>query len=192
VRHLQIQDAYRGFALHVYWENTMRLYAHTSWTGLTDLFVAQIQDLYDAEQRLTHALPRLAEAASGQSLKSALREHLRETKQHVSRLKEILTTMGLVPKRDTSVAMKALIAASDAAVAADGNPYLKDAALIAAAQRVEHFEIASYRTLRILARCLGRQEIVRLLQQTLDEEAACDQKLTRIAETGAIVGASRW
>jgi ferritin-like metal-binding protein YciE len=100
--------------------------------------------------------------------------------------------MRLDPRRETCLAMKDLIAETNEAASAGGHPHLKDAALIAAAQRVEHLEIASYRTVRALARYLGRQEIARLIQQTLDEEAARDLNLTRIAECSAIVGASQW
>ncbi len=170
----------------------MGLFSHMTLNRLKDLFVAEIHDLYDAEQRLTRALPRLAEAAASPPLKSALEEHLLETEQHVNRLREILSALGLRPERETCSPMKCLIAEGDDAASADGNPHLKDAAIIAAAQRVEHYEISSYRTVRNLARYLGRQEVVRLLQQTLDEEAACEEKLTRIGECSAIVAASRW
>jgi ferritin-like metal-binding protein YciE len=159
---------------------------------LTDLFAAQLKELYDAERKHANILPKLEDAAGDLPLQSAFREHLRETEQHLRRLDEISRTMGLTLDGGSCVAMKGLLTACGEAIGAGGNPYLKDAALITAAQRVEHFEIASYRSIRTLARCLGRQEIVRLLQQTLDEEAACDHKLTRIAETSAIVASSRW
>jgi ferritin-like metal-binding protein YciE len=133
----------------------------------------------------------MTEAASSAPLRSAFQEHLRETEQHVSRLEKIFSAMSLSPRRETCEAMKGLIAEGDEAISADGNPSVKDAALIAAAQRVEHYEIAGYGTVRTLAEHLGHQEIARLLQQTLDEEAACDQKLTRIAETSVNVGAKR-
>jgi ferritin-like metal-binding protein YciE len=169
----------------------MGLFSSMTLNSLNDLFVVQIQDLYDAEQRLTKALPKMAEAASSAPLRSAFQEHLRETEQHVSRLEKIFGAMSLSPQRETCEAMKGLIAEGDEAISADGNPSVKDAALIAAAQRVEHYEIAGYGTVRTLAEHLGHQDIARLLQETLNEEAACDQKLTRIAETSVNVGAKR-
>jgi len=159
--------------------------------SLDDLFVAQIQDLYDAEQRLTKALPKMAAAASSKQLKSAFESHLRETEQHVVRLEKIFESMGLNPERETCEAMKGLIAEGEEAVDADGEADVKDAALIAAAQRVEHYEIAGYGTVRTLAEHLGRKDVARTLQQTLDEEAACDKKLTQIAESSVNVGAAR-
>jgi len=169
----------------------MGLFSSMTLNSLNDLFVAQIQDLYDAEQRLTQALPKMAEAASSPRLRSAFQQHLRETEQHVARLEKVFGTIGATPERETCDAMKGLIAEGDEAISATGEPSVKDAALIAAAQRVEHYEIAGYGTVRTLAEQLGRPEVARILQQTLDEEGACDKKLTEIAESSVNVNASR-
>ena len=169
----------------------MGLFSSMTLNSLNDLFVVQIQDLYDAEQRLTKALPRMAEAASNQQLKSAFQQHLRETEQHVTRLEKVFSVMGVNAQRDTCEAMKGLIAEGEEVISARGDAEVKDAALIAAAQRVEHYEIAGYGTVRTLAQHLGQQEVARILQQTLDEEGACDKKLTQIAEATVNVGAAR-
>jgi ferritin-like metal-binding protein YciE len=175
----------------VFEEDFMGLFSSVTFNSLDDLFVAQIQDLYDAEQRLTKALPKMAEAASCKQLRSAFESHLRETQQHVVRLEKIFESMGLTPQRETCEAMKGLISEGDEAVNAGGDADVKDAALIAAAQRVEHYEIAGYGTVRTLAEQLGQKDVARTLQQTLDEEAACDKKLTKIAESSVNVGAAR-
>jgi len=167
----------------------MGLFSGLTLNTFDDLFLVQIQDLYDAEQRLTKALPKMAEAAVSPRLKSAFQQHLRETEQHVARLEKVFGTLGLTPERETCEAMKGLIAEGDEAVSAQGDPSVKDAALIAAAQRVEHYEMAGYGTVRTLAEQLGRQEVARILQQTLDEEGACDKLLTEIAESSVNVHA---
>jgi ferritin-like metal-binding protein YciE len=147
-----------------------------------DLFLEQLQDLYDAEQRLTRALPRMAAAAHNTSLKSAFQEHLRQTENHVSRLEQVFKQLGKSAQSRTCEAMKGLVAEADEVISASGDPDVKDAALIAAAQRVEHYEIAGYGTARTFAQRLGRQDAAKLLQETLDEEAATDKKLTALAE----------
>jgi ferritin-like metal-binding protein YciE len=161
----------------------MGLFSSMTLNSLSDLFTVQIQDLYDAEQRLTKALPRMADAATNKPLKSGFQQHLRETEQHVARLEKVFGIMGLTAQRQTCEAMKGLIAEGEEAVNAGGDPNVRDAALIAAAQRVEHYEIAGYGTVRTLAQHLGQEEVARILQQTLDEEGACDKKLTEIAES---------
>ena len=168
----------------------MGLFSSMSLNSLDDLFVVQIQDLYDAEQRLTKALPKMAEAATSNTLKSAFQSHLRETERHVERLEEVFRAIGLSPESETCEAMKGLIAEGDEAISAGGDPTVRDAALIAAAQRVEHYEIAGYGTVRTLAMTLGRPELADILQETLDEESACDKKLTRIAESSVNAGRS--
>ncbi len=161
----------------------MGLFSSMTLNSLNDLFVIQLQDLYDAEQRLTKALPKMADAAHNKELKSAFQNHLRETEQHVSRLEKVFSIMGVTAQRETCEAMKGLIAEGDEAVSAGGDPEVRDAALIAAAQRVEHYEIAGYGTVRTLAQQVGQNEAARILQETLDEEGACDKKLTQIAES---------
>jgi ferritin-like metal-binding protein YciE len=151
--------------------------------SLEDLFFEQLQDLYDAEQRLTKALPKMAEAAHDASLRAAFTDHLRETQNQVTRLEQVFRSAGKSPAAKTCEAMKGLIAEGDEVVSASGDPMVKDAALIASAQRVEHYEIAGYGTARTFAERLGREDAARLLQQTLDEEGAADKKLTRIAES---------
>jgi ferritin-like metal-binding protein YciE len=160
----------------------MALFSH-EFNNLNDLFVHELEDLYDAEKRLTDALPKMAEAASNQDLKQAFQMHLGETKQHVNRLEQVFQLIGKTPNRETCDAMKGLISEGSDAISAKGDPDVRDAALIAAAQRVEHYEIAGYGTLRTFAQQLGMNDIANILQQTLDEEGAADKKLTRIAES---------
>jgi ferritin-like metal-binding protein YciE len=147
-----------------------------------DLFVEQLQDLYDAEQRLTKALPKMAAAAHNSSLKAAFEEHNRQTQNHVSRLEQIFQHLGKSAKTKTYEAMKGLVEEGSEVISGQGDPDVKDAALIAAAQRLEHYGIAAYGTARTFAQRLGQTECARLLQQTLDEEAATDMKLTSLAE----------
>jgi len=147
-----------------------------------DLLVEQLEDLYDAEQRLTKAIPKMADAAKSASLKSAFQEHLRQTQGQVSRLEQVFKLLNKTPRSKTCEAMKGLVAEGDEVISASGDADVKDAALIAAAQRVEHYEIAGYGTVRTFAQRLGHNEAARLLQQTLDEEADTDKKLTSLAE----------
>jgi ferritin-like metal-binding protein YciE len=160
----------------------MALFAH-EFNNLNDLFVHELEDLYDAEKRLTDALPKMAEAASNQDLKQAFQSHLNETEQHVNRLEQVFQLIGKTPNRETCDAMKGLISEGGHAISAKGDPDVRDAALIAAAQRVEHYEMAGYGTLRTFAQQLGMNDIASILQRTLDEEGAADKKLTRIAES---------
>jgi ferritin-like metal-binding protein YciE len=161
----------------------MPLFTTTEFNSFDDLFVNQIEDLYDAENRLTKALPKMAEAANSSQLKQAFQSHLTETEGHVSRLEQIFREINLEPTRETCEAMKGLIAEGEEMIKAHGDPNVKDAALIAAAQRVEHYEMAGYGTARAFAMRLGLTPAVNLLEQTLQEEKAADQKLTMIAES---------
>jgi ferritin-like metal-binding protein YciE len=147
-----------------------------------DLFVEQLQDLYDAEQRLTKALPKMAAAAHNSALKSAFEEHLRQTENHVRRLEQVFKHLGQSAKTKTCEAMKGLVEEGSEVISGSGDPHVKDAALIAAAQRVEHYEIAGYGSARTFAQHLGKHEAARLLQETLNEEAETDKKLTSLAE----------
>jgi ferritin-like metal-binding protein YciE len=144
------------------------------------LFVDQLEDLYDAEQRLTQALPKMAEAAHSGSLKAAFEQHLRETQNHVA-LEKVFQMLGKQPRRHTCAAMKGLIDEGQEVLSAAGDESVIDAALIAAAQRVEHYEISGYGTVRTFAQRLGHSQAATLLQETLDEEAATDKKLTALA-----------
>jgi ferritin-like metal-binding protein YciE len=168
----------------------MKLFTSTEFNSFQDLFVDQLEDLYDAEQRLTQALPKMADAANSSQLKQAFQQHLTETQGHVSRLETIFRQLAINPKRETCQAMKGLITEGEEMVDAKGDPTIKDAALIAAAQRVEHYEISGYGTARSFALRLGRTEAANLLQQTLEEEKAADQKLNQIAEGSVNVRAS--
>ena len=150
--------------------------------NLEDLLIAQLEDVYDAEKRLVSALPKMAEAAHDQELKSAFNQHLRENENHVNRLEQVFQELGREANRETCAAMKGLISEGEEMIDAKGDPDVKDAALIAAAQRVEHYEMAAYGCIRTFARRLGHERIASLLQQTLEEEGNADKKLTNIAE----------
>ena len=158
--------------------------------SLRDLMVEELRDLYSAETQLLDALPKMAEAASSNQLKSAFSDHLEETRQHVSRLERIFQQIGEKSSGETCEAMKGLIKEGEILVKAEGEPDVRDAGLIGAAQRVEHYEIAGYGTARSLARRLGESQIAETLQQTLNEEAEADKKLTSIAESQVNVAAS--
>jgi ferritin-like metal-binding protein YciE len=160
----------------------MGMFTGKKMESLKDLFIDEIEDLYDAEKRLVDALPKMADAASTPQLQQAFREHLAETEQHVKRLEQVFSLIGKEAERETCDAMKGLISEGEDVVNADGNPSIIDAALIAAAQRVEHYEMAGYGSTRNFAQQLGLSEAADLLQQTLDEEGAADKKLTDIAE----------
>lgn len=161
----------------------MALFTSTEFNNFEDLFREQIEDLYDAEHRLTEALPKMADAAHSPQLKRAFEEHLRETQGHVSRLEQVFREINTDPKRTTCPAMKGLIAEGEEMIKAKGDVDIKDAALIAAAQRVEHYEMSGYGSARAFARRLGLTQAVSLLQQTLNEEKAADEKLNQIAES---------
>ena len=148
---------------------------------MEDLFVEQIQDLYDAEQRLVKALPKMAEASTNNELRSAFADHLLQTQGHVERLEQVFAELGQDPKKETCEAMKGLIKEGEEMMDIK-DPAIRDAALIAAANRVEHYEIAAYGTARTLATSLGLSQSPSLLEQTLNEEKKADAKLTQIAE----------
>ena len=160
----------------------MTLFTTEEFNSLNDLFLNQLQDLYDAEERITQALPKMIDAARSPQLKQAFQSHLQETQQHISRLEQVFSSLGADKKRETCLAMKGIIDEGEKIVKAKGDPDVKDAALIAAAQRVEHYEMAGYGTARTFALRLGNQRAATLLEQTLEEEKAADRKLTQIAE----------
>jgi len=161
----------------------MALFGGTEFNSLEDLFVNQIEDLYDAENRLTKALPKMADAASSSSLKQAFQSHLTETEGHVSRLETIFREVNVEPKRETCQAMKGLISEGEDMVDATGDPAVKDAALIAAAQRVEHYEMAGYGTVCTYSKLLKEQAVLKLLKATMAEEVATDEALSELAES---------
>lgn len=160
----------------------MGMLSSTRFDRLEDLFGDQLRDLYDSEQRLIKALPKMAEGAESQELKKAFTHHLQETENHVERLRQVFEIAGKKPDAKTCEAMKGLIAEGEEILGAEGDSAVRDAAIIAAAQRVEHYEMAGYGTARAFARQLGLEDAAQLLQQTLDEEGAADHKLTDIAE----------
>lgn len=160
----------------------MGLFTSTEFNSLDDLFLDQLQDIYDAEKRLTTALPKMAQAAEDPQLKQAFEHHLQETEKQVGRLEAVFQSINQTPKTKTCEAMKGLITEGDEVINAKGDSSVRDAALIAAAQRVEHYEMAAYGTARNFAQRLGHSDAVELLQETLDEEKSADEKLTEIAE----------
>jgi len=151
--------------------------------SLRDVFVDLIRDLYSAETQLVKALPKMAKASSAEELRDAFESHLEETQGHVERLERICEKLDIKAKGKTCQAMKGLVEEGSEMIEADGDDAARDAALIAAAQKVEHYEIAGYGTARTFAQLLGEDEAARLLEETLGEEGAADQKLTEIAES---------
>lgn len=148
--------------------------------NLHDLFVDELRDIYDAEKQLTKALPKMAKAAESDELRAAFEEHLEITRMQVNRLEEVFKGLGLAARGKTCDGMKGVLE--------EGQKHMKelerstlDAALIGAAQKVEHYEIATYGTLATWAKLLGHQDAKDLLGQTLDEEKEADEKLTAIA-----------
>jgi len=156
--------------------------------SLEDLYVDQLKDLHNAEKQLVQALPKLAKAATSAELQQGFEEHLAQTRMHVDRLDRIFSRLGASPGRKKCVAMEGLIEEGQEAIQLQGDPMVKDAALIAVAQRVEHYEIAGYGTVRTFANHLGFDQDSNLLQQTLDEEGETDKKLTSLAEGGIFNG----
>ena len=151
---------------------------------MDDLFFEELRDLYSAENQLLMALPQMASTANSKTLKSAFEQHLEETRHHVERLDKIFTELGQSPAGETCMAMQGLIAEGNQIIQMSGDPDVKDAALIGAAQRIEHYEMAGYGVARTFAKELGYNMASETLQKTLDEEGAADKKLTGIAEGG--------
>lgn len=150
---------------------------------LKDLYIEQLRDLYNAENQLIETLPEMAEAASHPELQQAFESHLEETRQHVSRLEQIFDSLGEDPGGEKCEAMKGLIEEAHELLEKDADPDVIDAGLIASAQRVEHYEIAGYGTVRTYAETLDRSQEGDLLYETLQEEEGADEKLTQIAES---------
>lgn len=150
---------------------------------LRDLYVDELKDLYSAENQLVKALPKMAKAASNEELSQAFTDHLAETEQQVERLEKIFQGLGISPKGKKCKAMEGLVTEGKELIDEEADPMVKDAALIAAAQRVEHYEMAGYGCVRTFARLLGEEEAAELLQETLDEEGNADKKLTDLAES---------
>lgn len=149
---------------------------------LRDLYLNELRDLYSAETQLLEALPKMADAATSSQLKETFAAHLEEIEGHVSRLEEIFEALGEEPSGETCKAMEGLIEEGEEYVKASGDRDVRDAGIIGAAQRVEHYEIAGYGTARTLATRLGESDAADKLQATLDEEEQADHKLSAIAE----------
>ena len=150
---------------------------------LHDLYVEELKDLYNAEHQILKALPKMAKAASHEELAQAFKDHLAETKTQVERLEKIFKKLGVSPKGKHCKAMEGLLEEGKDIMAEDAEPAVLDAALIASAQRVEHYEMAGYGCVRTFARLLGYDEAADLLQETLDEEGSTDKHLTDLAES---------
>lgn len=150
---------------------------------LEDLLIDQLKDLYSAENQLVKALPKMAKAAESEELRDAFNEHLEQTKGQVERLDQIFEQFEIGRKSKKCKAMEGLIEEGKELMEEDAEPSVLDAGLIGAAQKVEHYEIASYGTARSIAQLLGYDEVAELLQETLDEEAETDKKLTELAES---------
>jgi len=150
---------------------------------LKELFEHQLKDLYSAETQLIKALPKMAKNANDQKLKDAFESHLEETKEHKERLSEICDELGIKPTGETCKAMKGLIEEAEEFLKEDASEEVRDAGLIADAQRVEHYEISGYGTVVRYAKELGHKDIAKKLQKTLDEEYDADNKLDKLAES---------
>jgi ferritin-like metal-binding protein YciE len=151
--------------------------------SLRELFVRELQDLYSAENQILKALPKMIEKASSAELQNGLSEHLDQTRQHVQRLDQIFDQLGDVDRKGRKCkGLTGIIKENKEMLSEDAEPATLDAAVIAGAQKVEHYEIAAYGTVRTYAQILGRDDWASLLRQTLDEERATDVKLTQLAE----------
>lgn len=150
---------------------------------LQDLFIHELKDMYSAEKQLVRALPKMAKAAHSDKLREGIQEHLEQTEEQVSRLEKILEGLDASTRGVKCTAMEGIIKEGSEIMDEDAEPAVMDAALIGAAQKVEHYEIAAYGTLVTFANMLGHDDAERLLQETLDEEKETDQKLTELAES---------
>lgn len=149
--------------------------------SLQDLFIHELKDLYSAEKQLTEALPKMVEAATSDDLRQAFSDHLRETQTQFDRVHNLLESFDENPGSTVCDAMKGLIEEGSHAIEEDMTPAVRDAALIAAAQRVEHYEIAAYGTARSFARQLGHKDAENVLNEILDQEYDADNKLDKLA-----------
>lgn len=154
--------------------------------NLEELYVDQLKDLHSAEKQLVQALPKMAQAATSSKLKEGFTTHLEQTRTQVNRLDQIFSRHGISAGGKMCEAMKGLIKEGEEAIQLQGNESVRDAALIAAAQRVEHYEIAGYGTVRAYAKQLGHSDDVTLLEQTLSEEEKTDKQLSTLAEGGIL------
>lgn len=149
--------------------------------NLQALFLHELKDAYDFEHRILEGLEEMEEAADAQPLQQAFRQHYQQTERQIERLERVFAELGEEPEREPCDGIQGILEEGSEIAAADGDPAAIDAALIAGAQRVEHYEIAAYGTLRAFAEHLGHDRAAKLLQETLDEESQTDEKLTRLA-----------
>ncbi len=161
-----------------------------SLNSLQDLFEDELKDVLSAEKQLVKALPKMAKAAASKKLKAGFEKHLAQTQVHVQRIEQVFELLGKPARAKKCLAMEGLIAEGSELMEEDAEPAVMDAALIAAAQKVEHYEIATYGTLVTWANLLGQLKLASLLTKTLDEEKACDQQLTQLAESEINVSAN--
>ena len=158
---------------------------------LKDLYVHELKDLFSAEQQLVKALPKMAKAASNKELAGGFQAHLEQTKEHAERLQQILSKHQATSRGAKCKGMEGLVAEGAELIEEEADPEVKDAGLIAAAQSVEHYEIAGYGTARTYAELLGDQEGAQLLQTTLEEEKQTDEKLTQLAKSAINLAAAK-
>ncbi len=158
-------------------------------TSLDELLVHELKDLLSAEKQLVKALPKMAKGAANEKLQAAFTEHLEQTKGHVERLNKCFEILGKAARAEHCKAMEGLIEEGATLLEEEGDAAVKDAALIGAAQRVEHYEIAAYGTVRTLAEQAGQKEVASLMQETLDEEKTTDELLTSLATSEINAGA---
>jgi ferritin-like metal-binding protein YciE len=155
----------------------------SSMDSLADLLQDELKDIYDAEKQLTKALPKLAKKASNEQLKEALESHLQETEEHIERLERVFEELEMPARGKKCEGMQHLIAEGNDMIGEAEEDGTRDAVMIAAVQKTEHYEIASYGTIRTWANLLGKSDIASILEETLEEEKAADEKLTAIAES---------
>jgi ferritin-like metal-binding protein YciE len=158
---------------------------------LHDLMVHELKDLYSAERQLVQALPRMARAASSAQLRTAFENHLSQTEEHVTRLEQIMESFGESPKGQKCAGMEGLIEEGKSFLKEEADPDVMDAGIIVSAQKVEHYEIATYGAVCEYARIMGHTEALKLLQQTLEEEKSADELLNKLAEGGVNALAER-
>ena len=151
--------------------------------SLHDLYVSELKDLYSAENQILKALPKMAQAASSPQLQQAFSEHLEQTRRQVERLDQIFERLGQKPTGKKCHGMEGLLEEGKEMMSENMEPDVMDASLIVSAQKVEHYEMAGYGSVRTYANMLGENEAAKMLQQTLDEEGETDKKLTQLAES---------
>src|SRR3984957_12540132 len=159
--------------------------------SLHDLYLCELRDLYSSEDQIVKALPKMIEKAESTHLRNALKSHLEETRGHVARLEQVFEMHGEEAKKQKCKGMQGILEEGDEMVGKDATPAVRDAAIISACQRVEHYEMAAYGTVRTYAEQMGHERAAALLKQTLDEETAADEKLTQIARSRVNIQATR-